>query len=112
MRCVEIESLLSDYADGLGGDRDRRIVERHLQLCEDCRQGVLLARRLGQQLTRLSLLPIGVLDRAPRMRARLEQELRRGRRRRTNTVATRALLALIVGLLGVLLLILVVNVGV
>ncbi len=111
MRCVEIESLLSDYADGLGGDRDRRIVERHLQLCDDCRQGVLLARRLGQQLTRLSLLPIGVLDRAPRMRARLEQALRRGRRR-THTVAIRALLALLLGVLGVLLLILVVNVAV
>ena len=112
MRCVEIESLLSDYADGLGGDRERRIVERHLQLCEDCRQGALLARRLGQQLTRLSLLPIGVLDRTPRMRARLEQELGHGRRRRRQAVVARAILALIVGVLGVLLLILVVNVGV
>ena len=112
MRCVEIESLLSDYADGLGGDRERRIVERHLQLCNDCRQGVLLARRLGHQLTRLSLLPIGVLDRAPRMRARLEQELRHGRRRRRHAVATRAILALLLGVIGVLLLILVVNVRV
>ncbi len=111
MRCVEIEALLSDYADGIAGERERRIAERHLQLCDECRQGVLLGRRMGQQLTRLSLLPLGVLDRVPRMRARLEQQLNRQRPGR-DAVAVRALLALIVGVVGVLLLILVVNVGI
>ena len=111
MRCVEIEALLSDYADGIADERERRIVERHLQMCGECHEGVLLGRRLGQQLTRLSLLPIGVLDRVPRMRARLEQQLNR-RRPGRDAVAIRALLAVIVGVLGVLLLILVVNVGI
>ncbi len=111
MRCVEIEALLSDYADGIAGERERRIVDRHIALCDECRDGVLLGRRLGQQLTRLSLLPIGVVDRVPRMRARLEQQLDR-RRPGRNTMAVRALLALIVGVLGVLLLILVVNVAI
>lgn len=107
MRCIELTSLLSDYADGIADERGRRIVERHIQLCRPCHDGVLLARRLGQQLMRLSLLPLGVADRTPRMRRRLEQKLLQTPRLDRGWLIARALLALICGILGLLLFMLV-----
>ena len=111
MRCIRVEPLLSDYADGIADERGRRIVERHLQLCRPCYDGVLVARQLGQQLMRLSLLPIGVSDRTPRLRRRLEQKLLKRPRHSPMIVAMRASMALILGVLGLLLLLLVVSVG-
>ncbi len=111
MRCIEIEPLLSDYADGIADERGRRIVERHIQLCRHCHDGVLMARQLGQQLMRLALLPLGVSDRAPRMRGRLERKLVRPRFD-GGLLVMRTMVALIFGVLGLLLLILVVSIGV
>lgn len=112
MRCVRVEPFLSDYADGIADERGRRIVERHIQLCRSCYDGVLVARQLGQQLMRLSLLPIGVSDRTPRLRRRLEQKLHKRARLNPTMVAMRTTMALIFGVLGLLLLLLVVSVGV
>lgn len=112
MRCAEIEPLLSDYADGIADERVRRIIERHIQLCRGCRDGVVAARLLGQQLMRLSLLPLGVHDRMPRLKRRLEQKLAHRAEVAHSRFAMRATLVLICGVLGLLLLILVVSVGV
>ena len=107
MRCAEIEPLLSDYADGLADERVRRIVEQHIQLCHACREDVLLARQLGQQLMRLALLPLGLADRAPRLRQRLEQRLLRKLRSDARTVITPTLLALILVVVSLLLMLVV-----
>ena len=99
MRCSEIQHLLSDYADGAADERARRIAERHIQLCGRCRDGVLLARQLGQQLTRMPLLPLGVADRVPRLRRRLQEKLTsRGALRATGRVM-KAMLALLAGMM-------------
>ena len=103
MRCAEIEPYLSDYADGIADERGRRIVERHIQLCRACRDGVLLARQLGQQLFRLSLLPLGISDRTPRLQRRLEEKLLRRRRFNYRAIVMRAMLALIVVVIALLL---------
>lgn len=70
--CTDLETLLSDYADGIGNERTRRIVERHVQLCTRCRQRVRASYQLAQQLRRLPLLPAGVSSRVARFRRRLE----------------------------------------
>ena len=111
IRCADIQPLLSDYADGVADERGRRIVERHIQLCRACRDGVLVARQLGQQLVRLPLLPMGVSNRAPRMRGRLEQKLLRPRYLDPRWLVRHAIIATLVGVLGILLWLLVVNVG-
>src|SRR5919199_3345369 len=103
MRCIDLEPLLSDYADGIANERGRRIVERHIQLCPSCHDGVLLARQLGQQLMRLSLLPMGVTDRTPRMRSRLENKLLRRPPFNRGILVMRTMVALILGVLGLLL---------
>ena len=72
VRCVYPEVLLSDYADGIADARARRIVERHVQLCEQCRQRVQRAHQIAQQMRRLPLLPPGVASRVARSRRRLE----------------------------------------
>jgi anti-sigma factor RsiW len=77
MRCAELEESIVDYADGLADERGRRIVERHIQRCADCRERVLRIRQLAQQLRRLTLLPAGVQERVPRLRVELEQRLSR-----------------------------------
>ncbi len=81
IRCVDMEVLLSDYADGSDDARTRRIVERHVQLCARCRGRVQAHHQLAQQLRRLSLLPIGVSSRVGRFRRRLEAHMQRDRRR-------------------------------
>src|SRR3954451_24851059 len=103
MRCTEIEILLSDYADGLANARARRIVERHFQLCANCYAGAMKARKLGQQLQRLSLLPEGIVERAPRLRRSLEQNLARRGRLFGGAFASRVALVLAVVVLCVLL---------
>jgi anti-sigma factor RsiW len=70
--CSDLETLLSDYADGIGNERTRRIVERHVQLCTRCRQRVRASYLVAQQLRRLPLLPAGVSSRVARFRRRLE----------------------------------------
>ena len=107
MRCAEIELLLSDYVDGAADERGRRIVERHMQLCRTCREGAILARRLGQQLLRLSLLPLGIGDRVPRLRQRLERKLSRTRRiEEIGRAVTRTMLVVLIGVFGLLLVLL------
>ncbi len=107
MRCADVELLLSDYADGVADARGRRIVERHMQLCRSCREGAMIARQLGQQLLRISLLPLGIGDRVPRLRRRLEQKLARKRRlEHIAAMVARALLVILTGVLGLLLLLL------
>lgn len=78
--CTAIEHMLSDYADGIAGERARRIVERHVQLCSRCRQRVYAAHQVAQQLRRLPLLPAGVSSRANRFRQRLEARAMRNPR--------------------------------
>ena len=112
MRCVEVEILLSAYADGDADERGRRIVERHIQLCPSCHDDALISRQVGQQLARLALLPMGVSDRVPRMRSRLEQKLVGESRPKRGILMMRATFAVIVGVVGLLLSILVVSVGV
>ena len=112
MRCAELEPLLSEYADGMADERGRRIVERHIQLCRACHDCVLLARQLAQQITRLSLLPLGIADRAPRLRRQLEHKLLRNRRTTINTVAIRTLLSVILCVVILLLGMLVLGVGI
>ncbi len=104
MRCAEIGPILSDYADGIADERGRRIVERHIQLCSACRDSMLVARQLGQQLKRLPLLPSGVNARAPSMRRRLEHKLARSRRRRFPALMARTTFALGIAVLLVWLL--------
>jgi anti-sigma factor RsiW len=70
--CTDLETLLSDYADGIANERTRRIVERHVQLCTRCRQRVKASHQVAQQLRRLPLLPAGVSSRVARFRQRLE----------------------------------------
>ena len=112
MRCADLEPLLSDYADGIADERARRIIERHIQLCRTCHDGAIASHQLGQQLMRLSLLPLGVHDRAPRLKRRLEERLTLRPAIARSRVAMRTSLALIFGVLGLLLLILVASVGV
>ena len=81
IRCVELQVLLSDYADGIADARARRIVERHVQLCEDCRRRVQADYLLAQQLRRLSLMPPGVSSRVARLRRRLDASTARDWRR-------------------------------
>lgn len=81
IRCHHMEVLLSDYADGIADARTRRIVERHVQLCERCRRRVKADADLAQQLRRLSLLPPGVASRVARFRRRLESHAQRDWRR-------------------------------
>ena len=75
MRCAEIEDIVTDYADGLADERARRIAERHIQLCTDCHERVLITRQLAQQLRRLTLLPPGIQERVPRLRRDVEQRM-------------------------------------
>jgi anti-sigma factor RsiW len=77
MRCTELTWLLGEYADGAADERGRRIVERHIQLCQACRDAVYVTRQLGQQLLRLPLLPLGVAERIPRILRHTEQRMRR-----------------------------------
>ena len=77
MRCAEVEELIVDYADSLADERGRRIVERHVQCCEQCHARVVHTRQLAQQLRRLTLLPPGIQERAPRLRRELERRLSR-----------------------------------
>jgi anti-sigma factor RsiW len=79
MNCADLEVLLSDYADGAADARTRRIVERHVQLCDRCRLRVQRARQVGLQLQRLPLLPPGISSRVGRFRRRLEGRSARGR---------------------------------
>jgi anti-sigma factor RsiW len=72
MNCGYMEVLISDYADGVSDDRTRRIVERHVQVCARCRQRLISAQQVAQQLRRLPALPAGVSSRVPRFRQRLE----------------------------------------
>lgn len=81
IRCSDMEVLLSDYADGIADARTRRIVERHVQLCERCHRRLQADAQLAQQLRRLSLLPPGVASRVTRFRRRLENHVQRDWRR-------------------------------
>jgi len=112
MRCADLELPLADYADGIADERYRRIVERHKQLCNPCRETLFGERLLAQQLKRLPLLPLGVQDRSARMRQRVAQKIERRPRVGTGSLLLRTSLALILGVLGLVLLILVVSVGV
>ncbi|GAC1386516.1 MAG: hypothetical protein NVS4B8_02270 [Herpetosiphon sp.] len=75
IRCSEVRLLLSDYADGETDERGRRIVERHVQLCQSCRSDVLALRMVGLHIERLSLLPVGISARLPRFQRALESQL-------------------------------------
>lgn len=81
IRCVDMELLLSEYADGTADPRIRRIVEQHVQLCERCRRRLQIAYQLRQQLRRLPLLPAGVSSRVARFRRRLDEHAQHDRRR-------------------------------
>lgn len=72
LNCADLEVLLSDYADGVADARARRMVERHVLLCDRCRLRLRRARQIGQQLQRLPLLPAGIASRVGRFRRRLE----------------------------------------
>jgi anti-sigma factor RsiW len=82
MRCANVGDVIASYADGLADERGRRIAERHMRLCQDCRRRVQLLHRLGQQLVRMPLLPPGMSERTPRLRRELEARLARRRRLR------------------------------
>ncbi|WP_052343817.1 anti-sigma factor family protein [Kallotenue papyrolyticum] len=102
--CDRLEVLLSEYADGSADPRTRRIVERHVQMCDRCRLRLEQAARVGRQLQRLTLLPPGIATRAPRLRRRLEARglhARHARRRRLS-LATALLLIALVGSLSLL----------
>ncbi len=90
MRCTNIGVMLGEYADGYADERNRRIVEHHIQLCQTCRTTVLTTHQLGEQLFRLSLLPMGVFDRVPSIRRRIDFQLARYEGYRTNRVLVRA----------------------
>lgn len=79
MRCADLEQVIVTYADGLADERGRRIAERHMQRCADCRERGQRTRQLAQQLHRLALLPAGIQERIPRLRQQLEQRLSRRR---------------------------------
>ena len=81
IRCADLQVLLSDYADGIADARTRRIVERHVQLCHDCRRRVEADYQLAQQIRRLSLMPPGVSSRVARLRRRLDATTERDWRR-------------------------------
>jgi len=100
MRCVELAPLLTNYANGRADERGRRIVERHIQLCEGCRDRITRTGHLGQQLARVSLLPSSVVDRLPRLRRDLEQRL--DRRAKLLTSATYVLTIMLIIVVGVL----------
>ena len=81
IRCSAMQVLLSDYADGIADPRTRRIVERHVQLCDICRERVQADYQMAQQLRRLSLMPAGISSRMARLRRRLEASRQRDWRR-------------------------------
>ena len=100
MRCAELVPLLTNYANGRADERGRRIIERHIQLCDRCRERIIQTGHLGQQLSRLSLLPSSLVDRLPRLRRDLE--LRLARRAKVSTYAMYALAVLLLTLVGIL----------
>jgi anti-sigma factor RsiW len=103
--CTDLETLLSDYADGIGSERTRRIVERHVQLCTRCRRRVRASYQVAQQLRRLPLLPAGVSSRVTRFRRRLEaRAMRDPRRLKRYSLFVSALLASLLILVALLLL--------
>ena len=103
MRCANVGLLLGEYADGRADERSRRIVERHIQLCQTCRNAVLITHQLGQQLLRLPLLPLGVVDRVPSIRRRMEQHMQGGRRFTIHPMAARLVYLLVIIALSALL---------
>lgn len=78
MRCANLGLLLGEYADGYADERGRRIVERHLSVCNRCRGDAMVTHRLAQQLRRLPLLPIGVIERIPSLHRRIEHRMNSG----------------------------------
>jgi anti-sigma factor RsiW len=80
IRCADMEPLLADYADGTADERTRRIVERHIQLCDRCRSRLDRAVQVSGQLRRLPLLPAGVSSRMGRFRRRLDVRVEQGPR--------------------------------
>lgn len=78
MRCTNLGLLLGEYADGYVDERGRRIVERHLSVCYRCRVDAMITHRLAQQLSRLPLLPIGVIERIPSFHRRIEHRMSSG----------------------------------
>ena len=48
--CSIIEDLMQQYVDGILSDDSRRLVEDHLDSCEECRQKVLQIRSISEEL--------------------------------------------------------------
>lgn len=80
IRCTDMEPLLSEYADRTTDERIRKIVERHIQLCDRCRTRLARAEQVSEHLQRLPLLPPGVASRMGRFRRRLDARAAQGPR--------------------------------
>jgi len=50
MKCAGIKEILSQYIDGMLGDRERAALEEHLSTCENCREELDSLRALVQEL--------------------------------------------------------------
>ena len=113
MRCDLVEVLLGDYADNVADERGRRIVERHLQLCTECRTDLVLLQGLAHKLRRIALLPLGVATRMPKYQHELDRLLlsREQARRRRPLVAVAVLLVLLLEVASVWLVLLLVHAG-
>ena len=48
--CSIIEDLMQQYVDGILSDDSRRLVEDHLDSCEECRQKLLQIRSISEEL--------------------------------------------------------------
>ena len=64
LRCQQLVELVSDYLDGGLDPVDRTAVERHLDVCGDCRGYVAQVRRMLEltRAHRLQGLPDALLD--------------------------------------------------
>lgn len=55
MRCEEIKEILPEYSVGALKGRKARDVERHLEICPDCRRELAALRRVGEMVESLPL---------------------------------------------------------
>jgi len=55
MRCEEVREILPEYTVGALKRRKARDVERHLEICPDCRRELAALKKIGEMIESVSL---------------------------------------------------------
>jgi predicted anti-sigma-YlaC factor YlaD len=79
VRCIEVVDIATAYLDGVLNEKQRRPIDRHLEICEGCRAALDQLRTVIRLAGRLTAADVAALD--PLIRDRLMATFRVPRRR-------------------------------